>query len=849
MSRDDIATAQTALDLWPASEVTTGRAISDACQRLLDALSGLAVGSAGWRDVAALTRQVLLIARETYGGSPALSVPITSPWPTTTQWEGLECQATSLVDGRASIRALDWEPPATPEGGDVGLDAARNEVRAVYRDKVPDEPNPIDADPFWTEAHHYSTYRGEPQRQAARAAVLNDEGSVVVALPTGRGKTAVAWSKVLLSTRGVTVIVVPTVVLALDMERRTQQMARNRGIQLSPLGRFAYVGSLDPDTKSQLRDAVRSGTQRLLYTSPEAFVSGLAPAVLSCAEAGLLQQIVVDEAHLVDQWGTDFRPEFQTMPGLIRDAHANAPSARKPSVLLLSATLAQRSVDLLLHLFSVGTSPTDLVWGSELRTEPAYFISSSDKEAARQAAVLKAISCLPRPLILYVTKVEDADGWVQHLRAAGFSRVGSVTGKSSDEQRRMVMERWRGADGAMTGYDVVVGTAAFGLGLDMPNVRTVIHACLPETIDRYYQEIGRSGRDGRPSIAYLAVGPGDRRIAERLSEVRMIGDDLGWTRWQELLRRGDALGNLRYRVPKSALPSHLDKGFDRSAQWNVRTLTLMAQAGIIEMRVPQWKPDPSVTSELLETARAEFFKEVEDYVEFEFKNGELLGRSGWTSALGKVRSEVRAAQRKALESSLELATAKECVGRTIAKHYRVAIRGALLTTQPACRGCPSCRRDPLSAPLTPQDPVPTIPEPRPSRDALAGWRVGSPSLFIWHEIGEDLDSLLLRMAQHGVLVFAGLSPAEGMRLQRAAAHIPIILDESDAIAPLALTYSGPIVFVLNEDRITDDVMERVRLGQVSYIVGPKDTPDPDRPGWLRRDAQDAISVRALMKEL
>ena len=92
------------------------------------------------------------------------------------------------------------------------------------------------------------------------------------------------------------------------------------------MDRYAYVGSLDHDTKKQLRDAVRSGTQRLLYTSPEALVSGLAPAVLDCAKAGLLQQVVIDEAHLVDQWGTDFRPEFQTMPGLIREAYATAPA-------------------------------------------------------------------------------------------------------------------------------------------------------------------------------------------------------------------------------------------------------------------------------------------------------------------------------------------------------------------------------------------------------------------------------------------------------------------------------------------------------------------------------------------
>ncbi len=150
----------------------------------------------------------------------------------------------------------------------------------------------------------------------------------MVALPTGRGKTAVAWSKTMLSSSGVTIVVVPTIVLALDLERRTQELARTANLSLSPDNRYAYVGSLDPASKESLRRALRAGTQRLLYTSPEAFVSGLAPAILDCAREGRLQQIVIDEAHLIDQWGTDFRPEFQTMPGSSTKLARLPPSTR-----------------------------------------------------------------------------------------------------------------------------------------------------------------------------------------------------------------------------------------------------------------------------------------------------------------------------------------------------------------------------------------------------------------------------------------------------------------------------------------------------------------------------------------
>lgn len=853
MSKDDSAAAQAAMASWPERvPMPPDWDISDACRRLLDAMGDLACANAGWRDVAALVRQVLITARATYGGNRALAVPATDPWPTAEQWNELHCSPVQLADGRLSIRAGDWEPPPSLEDDEIGADLAREQVLAVYRDVKPAEPDLVPADPFWKTAHGYPTYRGETQRQAARAAVLNDGGSLLVALPTGRGKTAVAWSKVLLAAQGVTIVVVPTVVLALDMERRTDEASRSRGRPLSPLGRYAYVGGLDPDAKRQLRDAVRTGSQRLLYTSPEAFVSGLASAVLECAQAGLLQQVVIDEAHLVDQWGTDFRPEFQTMPGLIREAYEKAPADKKPSVLLLSATLAQHPVDLLTRLFAVGSDQVDVVWGSEIRTEPAFFLASHTEESARRDAVLEAVSRLPRPLILYATKVDDAENWAGFLRQAGLSRVGCVTGNSSEHERRTVMERWRGitpaGDTTATSLDVIVGTSAFGLGLDMPNVRTVVHACLPETIDRYYQEVGRAGRDGRPSIAYLCSGPQDRRIAESLSEPSMIGDDRGWKRWRALLNAGIPLTPLRYRVRKSTLPVYMDEGYGRSAQWNVRTLTLMAQAEIIELRVPQLVLQPGLSAEAEERARESFYADVEDFLEFELANGKLQGQHGWTKALGEVRQTVRDARRQALTSLLTLAEGRECVGRIIARHYRVTHDGGSLITSPACRGCPACRRDPATSPGThPPEPSPLLPRPRPGRDPLAAWRGDNPSLFVWYEEGDNIHPLLVRFAQRNVRVFAGLGTAAADKLQRAAVHAPIVLDDPDSVLPLAETYEGPVAFVLPDARVGPEISARVRLRLVSYIVGPKMTPDPERPGWPLRDAPWAISAGALLR--
>ena len=837
MGRDDVVILRRAIEAWPMPlTLDNGVDISDAGRRALDAAQGLKDGHAGWADLAGLTRQVLTSANLDYGGQGDITVPSEPPWPSADQWLTLGFYVESLTDSRYRVRARAevWVPPL---GVDESVEMARCQVEAAYRDQSLRSVEPVDADPFWKYAHGYTSYRGEAQRQAARAAILAEPGrTLIISLPTGRGKTAVAWSRALMSKEGLTVVVVPTVVLAMDMERRTREYASAQRRRLSPIDRYAYVGDLDESTKDRMRQAVRSGQQRILYTSPEALVTGLATPVLQASQDGLLQQIVIDEAHLVDQWGSDFRPEYQVLAGLVNKAMTVADPDSRPRLLLLSATLAERHVKMLEDLFPGTIGEPDLIWGTQLRPEPAFFIHEAPSADKREQLVLDAMRSLPKPMILYTTRPEDAQMWLSKAKSAGLHRVGIVTGGSRSTEREQTVEDWRGtpqgdAVGGPTKLDIVIGTSAFGLGVDVSSVRTVIHACVPETVDRFYQEVGRAGRDGRATISLLATCPEDYVTAESLNSITLIGNERGWSRWTALRDHASTVGPNRYRVSLDTVPSHLPEGFGQSAKWNVRTLNLMARAGIIRLLFDYGNPG------LDEETRI-------GCVDYEIVDGSKLTSDQWQESLDVARAQVWQSQASSLQSMKNILNQTACVGRILAAHYKANYKGGTLHVAPICRGCGVCRSDGhVPVGTSPVEPAPLLPEHGGWPDPLKSWRGSSPSLFIWSAVKPAPIDLLSTLARRGLNFFAGMPSAQGEQVQKAAAPIPVIVDSVDDEFPLLPSTLRPVVCLL------ESAISVPWSRDATYVVGAPDVSDPARPRWLLRDTMTSISADDLLKEL
>lgn len=557
----------------------------------------------------------------------------------------------------------------------------------------------VEGDPFLASLGR-SRYRSVGQRAAVRAALSTPPGGVlVIALPTGEGKSMIfqlVQSVGFVGRRpdvsGVTLVIVPTLALAINHEEEATRICR---LSL-PL---AYEGGSDADN-AVIADRIENGTIGLCFASPEAACGSLRSSLRLAAERGYLRALVVDEAHLVDQWGTGFRSDFQALSSLRQELAALGPEEFRMRTLLLSATLTNSSSQTLRSLF--GTDGTfDDIASAQLRPEPDYWVSDTVDEPVRIARVLEALHHVPRPAVLYVTKVSDAESWFDRLRACGFKRVAKLHGRSSQTQRETVVKDWK-----LGRLDVVVGTSAFGLGIDYSHARTVIHACVPETLDRFYQEVGRAGRDGWASLSILVPAVGDYRIAKMINKQTVIGAKRGIHRWAEMFQGKVRSSSGRWAVRLDGRPgtdeADIDMFGDTNTEWNLKTLALMARAGLVKLHGSlnmNVSPGQWLDVEILDEGHLE--------------------HTVWATQIEPLRREISRAGIRNWDLMREFIARPSCPADVLEALY-----GAERVSK-QCSRCVLCRADPFRCHRGG-----TVPEPR------APWR-SPPSPAIERLLGHD----------------------------------------------------------------------------------------------------------------
>lgn len=475
-------------------------------------------------DLIPLLGQVMRLETARTRVESLLRVPSGPGWPDRKTWNRFGMRAQSAEPSRYLLQAKPWEPHWLERADEpVFQDAfAERPVRQDWRRPM---------DPFLAEASGLSDYVSPGQREAVRSAFLIPPGgTLIVALPTGSGKSLVAQAPVLVRglEGGLTICVVPTTALVLDQARQMTKFLKSRR-QIVTIPALAWHAGLSSEERSDIKQAIRQGRQGILYCSPEAVTGALLPALYDAARAGTLGYLVIDEAHLLSQWGDGFRPAFQMLAGVRRGLLDSCSSERCLRTILMSATLTPETLGTLDALFGPAAC-VQMTASIHLRPEPQYWFHHEDDESLKTAKVLEAIRYAPRPFILYVTKRDDARRWTKILRQDGYRRLDCFHGETGDADRQRIIDAW-----AANEIDGVVATSAFGVGIDKQDVRTVIHATVPETLDRFYQEVGRGGRDGCASGSLLVYSHVDREIAASLSAPALISGELGFERWLSLI--------------------------------------------------------------------------------------------------------------------------------------------------------------------------------------------------------------------------------------------------------------------------------------------------------------------------
>jgi ATP-dependent DNA helicase RecQ len=301
-------------------------------------------------------------------------------------------------------------------------------------------------------------------------------------MPTGGGKS-LCFQIPALMREGVTVVISPLIALMRDQVRAL----RAAGVEAGAL----TSGNTDEET-AEVWQALEAGRLRLLYIAPERLAAGSALGMLRRIGVGL---IAVDEAHCVSQWGHDFRPDYLRI-GELRRA-LNVPLAA------FTATADAETRDEIVDKLFDGQSPQTFLQGFD---RPNIHMAFAAKDNPRAQIMEFAAARKGQSGIVYCGTRAKTETLARALSDAGHSAC-AYHGGMEAEARRIVEGRFSSEDGL-----IVVATVAFGMGVDKPDIRWVAHADLPKSIEGYYQEIGRAGRDGAPAETLTLFGPDDIRL-------------------------------------------------------------------------------------------------------------------------------------------------------------------------------------------------------------------------------------------------------------------------------------------------------------------------------------------------
>ena len=337
----------------------------------------------------------------------------------------------------------------------------------------------------------YSSFRG-PQLEVINTLVQKKD--VFVLLPTGAGKS-LCYQLPILMTEGICLVISPLIALMEDQVKSLESKGIKALALSSKLNRHETIIAFDNLTH---------GKFKFLYISPEKLQSEFIQEKISQLNIAL---IAVDEAHCISEWGHDFRPAYLKIPEL---------NKQHPDIPKIALTATATSIVKKAIIDNLELSNAKIVTGSYFRDNLAVLVQ---KRENIRLAILEMTQSTHEPIIVYVGTRKHTIEFMQYLNHHGVTSICYHGGLSYD-QKSKALEDWK-----QEKYKVMVATNAFGMGIDKSNVRAIIHTHIPYSIENYIQEIGRAGRDGKYSKAFLVYNDHTIDESQNRLEKSIVGPD------------------------------------------------------------------------------------------------------------------------------------------------------------------------------------------------------------------------------------------------------------------------------------------------------------------------------------
>jgi ATP-dependent DNA helicase RecQ len=389
---------------------------------------------------------------------------------------------TSKRKPRATKAASEPKPKAAPK-------------RKPKAPKVPKAPEP----PLRERIRDYFGFRKfRPGQAEAVDSALGGRDTLVV-MPTGSGKS-LCFQLTALALDGITVVVSPLISL---MKDQVDNLLDN-GVWAVGLN-----STLTPEQQVAAEKDIAQGRASIVYTTPERLAN---PAFRVLLRSRKVELFVVDEAHCVSQWGHDFRPDYLTLSEAIADLG-------KPPVMALTATATADVIEDILAQLRIPDA--EVVHTGFYRPNLELNVVHARGETEKRRLLVEQLRTTEGTGIIYSATVKAVEELTAFLKSVGLE-AGDYHGRLSAKRRAEAQDRFMADE-----FKVLVATNAFGLGIDKPDIRFVLHYHIPGTAEAFYQEFGRAGRDGDHASSSLLYDPEDRNLLKFFqTKSYPKGDDL-----------------------------------------------------------------------------------------------------------------------------------------------------------------------------------------------------------------------------------------------------------------------------------------------------------------------------------